>query len=187
MSTSTIDNATIYPNPTEEQKQEIITKLALKPFTNKNDSKVNRITIKKQNSESFEFLDNPEIYFSSKTNNFVIFGKFQDSQAEPVVKEAENIKPTVQKTPNAIHDDLAVQADAPKISREELLQSYENKDNVVVDEAFLKEFGNGITEQQINVVSRQTGSQDKYMIYKVLTEKKQDLISAIITVKDLIS
>lgn len=186
MSSTTIDNATIYPNPTEEEKQEIITKLGLKPFTNKNDSNVNRITIKKQNSESFEYLDNPEIYFSAKTNNFVIFGKFQDSQAEPVAKEPENIKPTVDKSPNAIHQDLGAQADAPKASKEEILSHYQNKDNVVVDEAFLKEFGDGITEHQIDVVSRQTGCTDKYMIYKVLSEKKQDLITSIITVKELI-
>lgn len=182
---TTIDNATIYPNPTEEEKQEIIAKLALKPYTNKNNSQVNRITIKKQNSESFEFLDNPEIYFSPKTNNFVIFGKFEDSQAQPAPKEVEDIQPPVDKSPNAIHNDLSVQADAPKASKEEILNSYKNTENVVVDASFLKENGDGITEQQINVVAKQTGCQDKYLIYKVLAEKKQDLITAIITVKEL--
>ncbi|KAL6933873.1 hypothetical protein ACO0R3_001655 [Hanseniaspora guilliermondii] len=182
-----LQNATVYPNPTEEQKKEIISKLQLKPFVNEGGAPVNRITIRPENSENFQFLDNPEVYYSQSNNSFVIFGKFEDSSVPQDVDglRAKEEKTTVTKDPSEIHDDLAVQADAPKMTREERIASYKNTDNVVVDDAYLQEYGNGLTQKQIDIVAKQTGCQDRYMIFNVLMEKKQDLINSIMTVKDL--
>lgn len=182
-----LQNATVYPNPTEEQKKEIISKLQLKPFVNEGGAPVNRITIRPENSENFQFLDNPEVYYSQSNNSFVIFGKFEDSSVPQDVDglRAKEEKTTVTKDPSEIHDDLAVQADAPKMTREERIASYANTDNVVVDDAYLQEYGNGLTQKQIDIVAKQTGCQDRYMIFNVLMEKKQDLINSIMTVKDL--
>ncbi|SGZ40476.1 uncharacterized protein HGUI_02676 [Hanseniaspora guilliermondii] len=182
-----LQNATVYPNPTEEQKKEIISKLQLKPFVNEGGAPVNRITIRPENSENFQFLDNPEVYYSQSNNSFVIFGKFEDSSVPQDVDglRAKEEKTTVTKDPSEIHDDLAVQADAPKMTREERIASYTNTDNVVVDDAYLQEYGNGLTQKQIDIVAKQTGCQDRYMIFNVLMEKKQDLINSIMTVKDL--
>lgn len=182
-----LQNATVYPNPTDEQKKEIITKLQLKPFVNEGGSPVNRITIRPENSENFQFLDNPEVYYSQSNNSFVIFGKFEDSSIPQDISglKAEEEKKTVTKEPSEIHDDLAVQADAPKMTKEERIASYQNTDNIVVDDAYLQEYGNGLTQKQIDIVAKQSGCQDRYMIFKVLMEKKQDLINSIMTVKEL--
>lgn len=182
-----LQNATVYPNPTEEQKKEIITKLQLKPFVNEGGAAVNRITIRPENSENFQFLDNPEVYYSQSNNSFVIFGKFEDSSVPQDIGglKTEEEKKTVTKEPSEIHDDLAVQADAPKMTKEERIASYQNTDNVVVDDAYLQEYGNGLTQKQIDIVAKQSGCQDRYMIFRVLMEKKQDLISSIMTVKEL--
>ncbi|KAL6936915.1 hypothetical protein ACO0OL_001466 [Hanseniaspora opuntiae] len=182
-----LQNATVYPNPTDEQKKEIITKLQLKPFVNEGGSPVNRITIRPENSENFQFLDNPEVYYSQSNNSFVIFGKFEDSSVPQDISglKAEEEKKTVTKEPSEIHDDLAVQADAPKMTKEERIASYQNTDNIVVDDAYLQEYGNGLTQKQIDIVAKQSGCQDRYMIFKVLMEKKQDLINSIMTVKEL--
>ncbi|CAI8500413.1 unnamed protein product [Hanseniaspora opuntiae] len=182
-----LQNATVYPNPTDEQKKEIITKLQLKPFVNEGGSPVNRITIRPENSENFQFLDNPEVYYSQSNNSFVIFGKFEDSSVPQDISglKAQEEKKTVTKEPSEIHDDLAVQADAPKMTKEERIASYQNTDNIVVDDAYLQEYGNGLTQKQIDIVAKQSGCQDRYMIFKVLMEKKQDLINSIMTVKEL--
>lgn len=182
-----LQNATVYPNPTDEQKKEIINKLQLKPFVNEGGSPVNRITIRPENSENFQFLDNPEVYYSQSNNSFVIFGKFEDSSVPQDISglKAEEEKKTVTKEPSEIHDDLAVQADAPKMTKEERIASYQNTDNIVVDDAYLQEYGNGLTQKQIDIVAKQSGCQDRYMIFKVLMEKKQDLINSIMTVKEL--
>lgn len=182
-----LQNATVYPNPTDEQKKDIITKLQLKPFVNEGGSPVNRITIRPENSENFQFLDNPEVYYSQSNNSFVIFGKFEDSSVPQDISglKAEEEKKTVTKEPSEIHDDLAVQADAPKMTKEERIASYQNTDNIVVDDAYLQEYGNGLTQKQIDIVAKQSGCQDRYMIFKVLMEKKQDLINSIMTVKEL--
>lgn len=182
-----LQNATVYPNPTDEQKKEIITKLQLKPFVNEGGAAVNRITIRPENSENFQFLDNPEVYYSQSNNSFVIFGKFEDSSVPQDISglKAEEEKKTVTKDPNEIHDDLAVQADAPKMTKEERIAFYQNTENVVVDDAYLQEYGNGLTQKQIDIVAKQSGCQDRYMIFRVLMEKKQDLINSIMTVKEL--
>ena len=182
-----LQNATVYPNPTDEQKKEIITKLQLKPFVNEGGSPVNRITIRPENSENFQFLDNPEVYYSQSNNSFVIFGKFEDSSVPQDISglKAEEEQKTVTMEPSDIHDDLAVQADAPKMTKEERIASYQNTDNIVVDDAYLQEYGNGLTQKQIDIVAKQSGCQDRYMIFKVLMEKKQDLINSIMTVKEL--
>ncbi|CAI8500568.1 unnamed protein product [Hanseniaspora opuntiae] len=161
-----LQNATVYPNPTDEQKKEIITKLQLKPFVNEGGSPV---------------------YYSQSNNSFVIFGKFEDSSVPQDISglKAEEEKKTVTKEPSEIHDDLAVQADAPKMTKEERIASYQNTDNIVVDDAYLQEYGNGLTQKQIDIVAKQSGCQDRYMIFKVLMEKKQDLINSIMTVKEL--
>ena len=185
---ASLQNATVYPNPTEEQKRDIITKLQLKPFVNEGGAAVNRITIRPENSENFQFLDNPEVYYSQSNNSFVIFGKFEDSSVPQDInglKKATEEKTTVSKTPNEIHDDLAVQADAPKLTKEERIESYKNTEGIVIDDAYLKEYGNGLTQKQIDIVAKQTGCQDRYMIFNVLMEKKQDLINSIMTVKEL--